>query len=486
MPFVLTWLLWHKASWPVVRHRPHFELVFSLPDQVLATIDSSLGSGRFSLFIEFVQQWQEWNGVSYDSVMTTQLLWFIALLLAMYFLGRQVANERVALLAVAVTALTPAFFGASLEFNDHLMNLTVVAVGLALFCVERPPLRWLAIAVAGVVFALDCLSALVMSNAAIVGIVLSAGLISQELFRREIEPGKGLLGRFRRAFLFLLVFWTPALFALLAVTGQINIGYFFDQLLHFDAPPFSFGSFIAYFPVTFLYQLGPAIGLALIIALSAGKRLPIRQKALLIGSLIAPYLLLSLIGKKTEWYVLYPLVSGPIIISEALFSLRIRVWRFAAIGLLLIAASAWFSYRITVPRYVTADPIGHHYNPFGAFERQIVGYLIPPITEPDIYMKTAFALQRLRVRAKPDTRFDVSIIDRFCHAEFLYFIESAAKPTSLTCLDSNPETIQHALHTANVFVFSTEFITHSDLIPFTNDLTIFASIDNRYLVMTRN
>lgn len=404
---VVFWTTWQDASHVVERHRPHFELA-TLGQQLIrpnllpfsrhSSVVQSIESGLKAVFSTWLRS------PSYRDLMRVQAGLLLAFLTLLFATALKPRRPSAALLAAAIAATTPAFLGLSLEFNDHLLNLCVVMFAGLTIVRSRGFSRPAIPLVGGVVLAIGVAVVWVGSN----GLLMVAALVPLAAVHGfRLGDPKPAPGRLRR-FLGVMLFLGPCALLFATSSSSWGLAYVFDEIAL--AQPQSPASRLAYFPVLFLFQLGPVISAAFLASHAALFTAHRHRLLPWLAWFWATVIVLSLLPKKNEYYVLYALPAVPLAIATAWDAIGRRWARWvlaaAAVGGGLLVVGWAVNGPGSAPPVLNRTEL----DPFRALDSPVMRYLHAPVQQPGECYKLANLVARAASRIPTGQPLDVWLV----------------------------------------------------------------------------
>jgi len=316
---------WNATTEPVIVGRPHTFMGFALlyhhdPELAARSMDLPPDPLLFRLSSAVMDRF----GDSYAVMMSPQLALFALLIVILAAIGWRLGGTRAALLTAAFGASMPLVANGARIFDDHLFNMVMVSLCVALFLFWRRFPRPLPMAAAGLCAGLAMRNGFIASSGLLVlGTVAAAGLgvAAERFFDRPESPeprmGKTAVGVLQAVLCVALFF---LVFCLVSLRPEVHGGeaaaYYSRELgpqgrhASVFAEPLSL---LAYPYFLARCDLGPFLTLAVLLGLAALFRGREKGRFVLSAWLFLPLLVLSFVSKKNFYYDDYAaLAAAPI------------------------------------------------------------------------------------------------------------------------------------------------------------------------------
>lgn len=310
---------WNRHAPPIFASRPHPPLPQALVRFHELRFDDLWGSLPIDspVFAATDAAMRAW-GTSYASLMRGQILWFALLVAGAAWIGALLAGPGGAAWSAIVAATLPLAHVGALAFDDHLFNMAVVTLTVALLIASRGLRRWPLAIAAGAVCGVTFRYAFVPSNGLLAlgtALAASSGFAAQTLAEHQWRP----MQAWRRTRLRWAtpeaiasrrgaVAWIAALgLSAFAFTRYnfVDWHYYTSEIEHGPAATLAdwFTQIPAYGAILVAHLAGPVVTIAAALGFWRLFRDRHESRWVMAAWFVLPLVVLSLVVKKNAYYI---------------------------------------------------------------------------------------------------------------------------------------------------------------------------------------
>ena len=345
---------WNAKTSPVLVGRPHPVLGHVLDShQYPDAFDPLWHIPKQPPQFRLAHYFMDLFGRSYEIIISVQLLFFLALVMASWRIGSRLGGPVAGRLTALFAAFTPVHMTGALIFDDHMLNMALVATGVACLVEGRGWRRIIFAVPAGLCFGLILRYSFIFSNGliavgcgifALCGMTLE-GLLYQGNEESDAHDSKGFWPGLMIAFAACAVLVLATLLPSLNWDGGLlntPVNYYLSEVSAGAASPVWVDpvGLLTYPDLIFRHQLGPFLSMAVLVGLFGLLRNKIPGRYSLILWFFGPLIILTIISKKNSYYDYCALVAASPLagVGIASFSNRKGWSRAAGLSVCVIAA----------------------------------------------------------------------------------------------------------------------------------------------------
>jgi 4-amino-4-deoxy-L-arabinose transferase-like glycosyltransferase len=345
---------WNAKTSPVLAGRPHPVLAHVLDShQYPDAFDPLWHIPKQPPQFRLAHYFMDLFGRSYEIIISIQFLFFLALVFASWRIGSRLGGPAAGRLTALFAAFTPVHMTGALVFDDHMLNMALVAAGVACLVEGRGWRRIIFAVPAGLCFGLTLRYSFIFSNgliAAACGVFALFGMTLEGLLYRGNDESDAYESK---------VLWPGSMITLAACAilvlatlllslnrdgGLLNtpVNYYLSEVSAGAASPVWVDpvGLLTYPYLIFRHQLGPFLSMAVLVGLFGLLRNKIPGRFSLILWFFGPLIILTIISKKNYYYDYCALVAASPLagVGIASFSKRQGWSRAAGLSVCVIAA----------------------------------------------------------------------------------------------------------------------------------------------------